>query len=328
MRYFISGLCGFVGSHMADFLIKKEIDSIIYGIKRWRSDTANVKHLLDNRRVTFLEADLLDRNSLDRSLQIAKPDVIYHFASQSSPQASFKVPVKTLMTNVIGTTNLLESIRINSPESLIISISSSEVYGQPLKNEIPIKETNPFRAANPYSISKTGHDFISQYYRDAFGLKIIITRLFSHEGARRSNEFALSGFAFQIVKHEKNYINDKMSKKYIYVGNLESIRTYSHVSDAVLAYYLCKEKGKIGEIYNISGNDVATVGDALELLLKKSIIPRDKFDIIIDPERIRPTDITLQIADCSKFKKDTGWEPKKGLREICEDLLSYWREQL
>ena len=161
MRYFISGLCGFVGSHMADFLIKKEIDSIIYGIKRWRSDTANVKHLLDNRRVTFLEADLLDRNSLDRSLQIAKPDVIYHFASQSSPQASFKVPVKTLMTNVIGTTNLLESIRINSPESLIISISSSEVYGQPLKNEIPIKETNPFRAANPYSISKTGHDFIS-----------------------------------------------------------------------------------------------------------------------------------------------------------------------
>ena len=177
---------------------------------------------------------------------------------------------------------------------------------------------------------------MSQMYNKAYGLKIIVTRMFSHEGSRRGKLFALSNFAFQIVQHEKEYESsqkwlnpgDEAPEYVIKVGNLDSVRTYNHISDAVRAYWLIATKGKIGEVYNIGGNYTCTVKDALEKLLNKSFISRDKFMIVVDPKRIRPTDITLQIPDYTKFKNDTGWEPQKGLNEIVDDLLSYWRCKL
>ena len=207
MNIFITGITGFVGSHMADYILKYVSDAQIYAMKRWRSPIDNINHLIDNERVEFIEGDLLDRSSIHRCLKISNPDLIYHFAAQSFPGSSFISPVKTLTTNVIGTTNLFEEVkeaRENlSIDPLIVSVSSSEVYGMPEKDEIPIKETNPIRAANPYSISKVGHDLMSQYYYKAYGIKTIVTRMFSHEGKRRGKMFALSSFAYQIVKHEK-----------------------------------------------------------------------------------------------------------------------------
>ena len=157
-RVLITGITGFVGSHMADFLLEKIPNVQIYGIKRWRSRTENVKHLLTNKQVHFIECDLTDRGSLQRAIDISKPDIVWHFAAQSFPGASFKEPVMTLNTNIIGTTNLLDEIRIAKEKEVcdpvIISVSSSEVYGMALKDEIPINEQNPIRAANPYSILK------------------------------------------------------------------------------------------------------------------------------------------------------------------------------
>jgi GDP-D-mannose dehydratase len=201
----------------------------------------------------------------------------------------------------------------------------------PLESELPIKENNPIRAANPYSISKVTHDLMSQYYYNAYGLKIITTRMFSHEGKRRGKKFALSSFAYQIAQHEKEYnnyyfkniINDNFFK--IKVGNLNSVRTYSHIDDAIRAYWLCATKGKIGELYNIGGDYTCTVGDALEILLSKSYIPREKFIIKVDQSLIRPTDITLQIPCTEKFRKQTGWVSTKGIQEITDDLLNFWR---
>lgn len=337
MIYFITGGTGFVGSHMIDYLLREEQDSIIYVLRRWRSDSKNVSHLLNNERVIFIEGDLLDFTSLKNAIQISRPDYVYHFASQSYPMYSFKSPITTLETNIIGTTNLLECLReardrgICNP--LIVSVSSSEVYGNPKENEVPIKETNPLRAANPYSISKVGHDLISQYYYNAYKMRIVITRMFSHEGMRRGNVFALSNFAYQIVKNEREYLDDIenvsfFNKKYtIYVGNLNSIRTYAHIEDAIRAYYLCL-KCKEGEVYNIGGDNTCTVGEALENMLSKSIIPRDMIEIVVSEDRIRPTDITLQIPDCSKFKKETGWKPIKTLDDITSDLLIYWRNNI
>ncbi len=314
----ITGVTGFVGSHMADFIIDKT-DDVIFATKRWMEDTTNVEHLIDNDRFNFIDCDLLDGLSVERAVKMSKPDKVFHFAAQSFPEVSFKIPVITLQTNVIGTTHLLESIHNSEFDPIIVSISSSEVYGNPREDEIPIRETNPIRPANPYSISKVGHDLMSQYYYTAYNMKIIITRMFSHEGARRGKEFALSSFANQIVKSELG-LQDNIIRH----GNLDSVRTYNHIDDAIQAYWLCSESENFGEIYNIGGDTTCKVGDVLDLLIslstKKNLIKQ------VDPERVRPTDITLQIPSSAKFKADYNWVPKKQLKDICSDLLEYWRK--
>ena len=323
MKVLITGITGFVGSHMADYLLKNVPDVEIFGMRRWRSRFENVSHLYQLDNVTFLEGDLSDRSSISKILYEVEPDVVYHFAAQSFPESSFKTPTYTLNTNVIGTTNLLEELRLAQERIMlspvIVSVSSSEVYGNPEPDEVPIKEINPIRAANPYSISKVGHDLMSQYYYDAFNLKIIITRMFSHEGKRRGKIFALSSFAYQVVQNEKG-LGDYTIKH----GNLDSVRTYNHIDDAVHAYWLAVDKCDYGEVYNIGGDYTCTVGDALDMLISRSTI-KDKLKKVLDPDRVRPTDITLQIPDSTKFREKTGWKPTKGLEEICDDLLDYWR---
>ena len=332
MRVLITGITGFVGRHMADYLLKNVPDVKVFATRRWRSRDDNIKHFYGDDRVKFIEADLTDRGSLHGAIKMSKPDIVYHFAAQSFPETSFITPVMTLTTNIIGTTNLMEELRIAKDndvcDPVIVSVSSSEVYGNALKDEVPIKETNPIRAANPYSISKVGHDLMSQYYHKAYGLKVIVTRMFSHEGARRGKQFALSSFAHQIVQYEKKKDFGKEGSWYeIYHGNLDSVRTYNHIEDAVHAYWLAIEHCDYGEMYNIGGDYTCTVGDALDMLISKSKKP-DVFIKLVDPDRIRPTDITLQIPDSSKFREKTGWKPTKGLEEICDDLLNHWRKVL
>ncbi len=332
MRVLITGITGFVGSHMADYLIENVPNVEIFAIRRWRSRDDNIRHLYSPEKygddkqdhVQFIEADLLDRGSLANAVKISKPDIVYHFAAQSFPESSFLTPVSTLMTNVIGTTNLLEELRLSKEKNycnpIIVSVSSSEVYGNPTEDEVPITETNPIRAANPYSISKVGHDLMSQYYAKAFDMKVIITRMFSHEGKRRGKRFAekdvnfppyVPSFPTHPIRH----------------GNLDSIRTYNHIEDAVHAYWLAVEHCEYGETYNIGGDYTCSVGDALDILISKSKNPK-AFIKELDPNRVRPTDITLQIPDSTKFREKTGWKPTKGLEEICDDLLNYWRDIL
>ena len=322
MNILITGGTGFVGSHMIDYILDNETDVKIYATKRWMEDTKNVDHINDYS-FHFIDCDLLDGMSVKRAVEISKPDKVFHFAAQSFPEVSFKIPVITLQTNVIGTTHLLESIKDSDYDPVVVSISSSEVYGNPSEDEIPIKETNPIRPANPYSISKVGHDLMSQYYYKAYGVKVIVTRMFSHEGARRGKQFALSSFSYQIVQNEKLIKNDCGIRH----GNLESVRTYNHIEDAIIAYWLCSESDRYGEVYNIGGDYTCTVGDALDMLISKSEIS-DALNKVLDPKRVRPTDITLQIPSSDKFREHFNWKPKKDLTHICDDLLNYWREVL
>ena len=322
MNILITGGTGFVGSHMIDYILKYAIkpDQKIYCTKRWMEDTKNVDHI-DDDRFRFVDCDLLDAHSIRRAIEISKPEKVFHFAAQSFPEVSFKTPSITLQINTGGTAHLLEAIKESEYDPVIVSVSTSEVYGMPEEDEVPIKETNPIRAANPYSISKVGHHLMSQYYHKAYGMKIIITRMFSHEGARRGKEFALSSFARQIAKAEK-----LKGEQFIYHGNLDSTRTYAHIDDAISAYWVCSNSEKFGEVYNIGGNQTCTVGEALDKLISMST--KKDLKKKLDQARVRPTDITLQIPDTTKFRHEFAWTPMKNLTNVCEDLLSYWRSVL
>ena len=319
----ITGVTGMVGSHLVDYLLKKT-DWNIYGLCRWRSPLSNVEHLLDlanrrNSRIKFIYADLNDYSSLITAVEKSKPNYLFHLAAQSYPHTSFVEANITLDTNIIGTYNILNAIKQLKFNPLIHVCSSSEVFGRVKKEDLPIDENCSYHPASPYAISKAGTDLIGRYFYEAFNLKILITRMFTHTGPRRGDVFAESSFAKQIAMIELKKI-----KPLIKVGNLDSLRTFADVRDAVYAYYLLLTKNpKPGEVYNIGGTYSCTIKEMLNFLISLSKVKNIR--IIQDPDRIRPIDADLQVPNTKKFMDITGWKPKISFQKTMIDLLDYWR---
>jgi GDP-mannose 4,6-dehydratase len=318
MNVLITGITGMVGSHLAEYILNNHPSVGIHGLIRWRSPLDNIQDILTN--ITLHRAELRDLNSLIFLLRQIKPDWIFHLAAQSYVSSSFEAPADTIHTNVIGTTNLLDAVRITEIDPKIHICSSSEVYGQVTKDEIPIRETNPFRPASPYAVSKVGEDMIGLQYFLSYGIKTIRTRMFTHTGPRRGDVFAESAFAKQIAEIEAGIRPNPMK-----VGNLDSVRTFADVRDAVRAYWLLLEKCPLGEVYNIGGNHTMTIGEGLEIL--KSMA-RCKIEHEVAPVLLRPSDVTLQIPDTSKFRAATGWQPEIPLDDTLRDLLEYHRSRI
>ena len=322
----ITGITGMVGSHLADFLLKNT-DWNIHGMCRWRSPQDNVEHLIPmvnkNQKIFFHYGDLCDFISLQNVIREVKPDFVFHLAAQSYPQTSFVSPINTFDTNIQGTENLLEALRSsNKCDPWIHVCSSSEVFGRVPKEMVPIKEDCSFHPASPYAISKVGTDLIGRFHAEAYNQKILTTRMFTHTGPRRGDVFVESSFAKQIAMIEEGQI-DSIVK----VGNLDSLRTFADVRDAVRAYYLLLTKNPtIGEYYNIGGEHTCKVGEMLEFLLLNSKVKNIK--VKIDESRLRPIDADLQIPDTSKFRNHTGWKPEISFEKTMKDLLNYWREKI
>jgi GDP-mannose 4,6-dehydratase len=316
MTILITGITGMVGSHLAEYALNHHPDVQVHGMIRWRSPLDNIRTILP--RLQLHQAELRDLNSLVKLMRQVRPDWIFHLAAQSYVTTSFDLPADTLHTNVIGTTNLLDAVRIAGLDPRIHICSSSEVYGQVTKDELPIRETNPFRPASPYAVSKTGEDMIALQYWLSYKIKTLRTRMFTHTGPRRGSVFAESAFAKQIAEVEAG-----VSKGPVRVGNLDSIRTLADVRDAVRAYWLLMEKGEPGDVYNIGGEETMTIGDILERLKGMAICP---IHHVIDPALLRPSDVTLQIPDTTKFRNVTGWKPAISANTTLLDLLNYHRE--
>lgn len=318
MRILITGITGFVGSHLAEYIINTGGRHEIHGICRWRSPKDNLRDIYD--KVTLFDADMCDLSGLIRHLKAIRPEIIFHLAAQSYVLTSFGSPIQTLWANVIGTANLLEAVRILEIDPVIHVCSSSEVYGQVTESDVPIRETCPLRPASAYAVSKVGEDMLALQYWLSYRTRTIRTRMFTHTGPRRGDVFALSFFAKQIASAELG-----LGERVVRVGNLKSVRTICDVRDAVKAYWILANKCPPGEVYNIGGTRTMTIGEALDILLSFSKI---KCDIRTDPKLIRPSDVTLQIPCIDKFKGQTGWEPAIPLEKTLEDLLNYWRAEL
>ena len=319
----ITGITGFVGSHLADYILANHPNTRITGLIRWRAPKDNIRHILD--RITLDSGDLLDYSSLAGGLSRQKPDIIFHLAAQSYVPYSFKAPAATLSSNVIGTCNLLEVVRelksSGSYDPIIHVCSSSEVYGQVKETEVPIKEDNPFRPASPYAVSKVAEDMLAFQYWLSWQIKTIRTRMFTHTGPRRGDVFVVSTFAKQIAAIEAG-----QQPLVLKVGNLDSVRTFLDVRDAVKAYWRLVEVCPPGEVYNIGGAETMTVGEMLKKLLSLSRVNDIKVEV--DPTRLRPSDVTMQIPCIDKFTEATGWKPEIKFDKTLEDTLSYWREYL
>lgn len=327
MKALITGITGMVGSHLADFLLENT-DWDIYGMCRWRSPLDNVEHLLDSAnkkdRICFVYGDLCDYISLQSVVEESRPDFVFHLAAQSYPTTSFTSPLQTLDTNILGTARLLETLRKCAGINPVIHVcSSSEVFGRVPKEKLPINEECSFHPASPYAISKTGTDLIGRFHAEAYGQKVLVTRMFTHTGPRRGDIFAESSFAKQIAMIEKGLIPPMVK-----TGNLNSLRTWSDVRDAVRAYYMLVTINPIlGEYYNIGGTFSCTVGDMLQYLISIST-HKDLIKGETEKARLRPLDADLQVPDTTKFKKHTGWEPQIPFEKTMQDLLNYWRERV
>lgn len=324
-RAFITGLTGMVGSHLADYLLQ-HTDWEIYGLCRWRSPLDNIAHLLPrvnaNDRVHLLYGDLRDYLSIHEAVRKAGPDFVFHLAAQSFPRTSFDAPLDTLETNVQGTAHVLEALRKNAVRAVTHVCASSEVFGRVPREKLPIDEECGFHPASPYAISKVGTDLIGRYYAEAYGMTVMTTRMFTHTGPRRGDVFAESTFAKQIAMIEAGQIAPVVK-----AGNLDSLRTFADVRDAVRAYYLLVTVNPIpAAYYNIGGTYTCTIGDMLKTLLSMSTAKGIRVET--DPERLRPIDADLQVPDTRKFRAVTGWEPAIPFEQTMQDLLQYWRERV
>lgn len=317
MRVLITGITGFVGSHLAEFCLDRG-DVELFGAVRWRSRMDNVVDTAD--RITLIDCDFRDAVAVRRCLAEVKPDYIFHLAAQSFVPTSWKAPVETVVTNMVGEINLFETVRELDFETHIQVAGSSEEYGMVYEDEVPIKETNPLRPLSPYGVSKVGQDLLGYQYYQSYGLQIIRTRAFNHTGPRRGDVFVSSNFSKQIAMIEKG-----KQEPVIHVGNLDARRDFTDVRDIVRGYWLVLEKGVPGEVYNIgSGRDIS-IRSMLDILLGFTTLD---IEVRQDPDRMRPSDVMILKADITKFHELTGWQPEIPLEKTLEDLLNYWRERV
>ncbi len=308
-KCYITGITGAGGSYLAEYIFRKNKKIKIIGTYRTKGYLQLLKKNI--KKIKTNKLDLRDFKKTKNFLKKNKPDLIYHFASVADVRKSFDYPYEIISNNNIITLNLLEAIRVTKIKPIIVICSTSEVYGQVKSSELPIKETQKILPINPYASSKAFQDIVSQVYGKCYDLKIIITRMFSYTNARRADLFQTS-FANQIIDIKKG------KKKILYHGNLKSKRSFIDIDDAMNAYWTVARKGKLGEIYNISGNNLISVKSFLEKLIKYSSY---NIKTRLNKSLLRKSDIGLQLPSSIKFKKETGWKPKITLNDSIKKLL-------
>lgn len=318
MRVLITGISGFVGSYLAEHILKAGAE--VYGTTRPRSNLENISGI--KKELKLVDCNILDAISVMKTIKEVKPDIIHHLAAQSFVPTSWKSPQDTLQTNIIGTVNVLEAVREYCPACTIHIAGSSEEYGIVLPDEVPIKETAPLRPLSPYGISKVTQDLLGQQYSRSYGLRVVVTRAFNHEGARRGEFFITSTIAKQLAEIEQN------KRSILLIGNTDAVRDFTDVKDVIRAYWmLVNRQGEdLCEVFNICSG-VGTKISSL-LIMFTNLSCTDEYEIRSDKERMRPSDVPLLIGDNTKIREAIGWKPEIPLEETVQNILDYYREKI
>lgn len=308
----ITGCEGFIGSHLADLLLEKglEVYAMVY------SDAKNIDHLKD--KIVILSCDMNDDGRVEEVVREAMPEYIFHLAAQSFVTVSWEDPKLTLRTNILGTLNLLESVRKMETDPLIEIVGSSAVYGPRSEDELPMREETDFRPTSFYAVSKVGEEMLGYLYAKVYGMGVIRVRPFNMTGPRKTED-ACSDFTKGLVEIEKG-LRDVLE-----VGNLDTVRDFTDGRDAVKALWLLAEKGVPGEAYSLCSGKGHKMKDILEKAISLSGLKDVKVRQV--PKKMRPYDDPIYVGDNSKLR-GLGWEPKIPIEKTLSDMLDYWRRNL
>lgn len=313
----ITGVTGFAGSHVADWLLANRLDAVVHGSRRPNARMRNVRHIQD--RIHWIDADLIDATSMMVLLEKSCPDEIYHLGALSWVMPSWDMPAAYMQVNAIGTINLFEAMRRTGAKARVLVSCTPEEFGDVPEEKLPITETTKIHPINPYAASKVAQDAVCMSYAASYGFEIIRTRGFNHEGPRRDIHGANASFAYQIARIEAG-----LQEPVIKTGNLEALRNFTDVRDMARGYILAMEKCRPGELYLIGSDNVHTMRQCLEHLISLSTCKHIRHEI--DPARVRLTELRRFVADCSKFRRQTGWRPQFSFDETMRGVLEYWRE--
>lgn len=309
-----------VGSHMVEYFSHAE------GIKvvgTYYKPTTNIKEL--NKDITMLECDVRYAQSVEKIIMKFRPQQIYHLAAQSYPTVSWERPYETIETNVNGTIAVFEAIKQikekvdPSYDPIVVVACSSAEYGETLNelegDKIYVKETAELKPLHPYGVSKVGQDLVSFQYFMNDHIRCIRARIFNSTGTRKVNDVT-SDFTRRAVEAEKS------GTYKIRVGNLDTCRAIMDQRDLVRALILLAEKGRAGDVYNISSEHIYRVRDIVALIEKQI---NHKLELIIDSSLIRPTDEKIIVGNVEKLKHDTGWKQEIPIEKTIRDMLAWWK---
>ncbi len=335
----ITGANGFIGSHLIDFIIKKNYK--IYALDRPNQVYRNLSRFTkgklsfsneeklkfleesiiiptNNDKLTILECDLKNAQLLEKVIQSVKPKFIFHFGAQPLVIPSWEDPVNTIETNVIGTINLFEPIKKNKIKTRVIIACTSAEYGTTTSLQRPLKETDPLLAIHPYGISKIATELLARQYFINFGIEIVNLRFFNQTGPRKMGD-ACADFVRKIAEIELN-----LSKPIIEVGNLNSFRDITEIKDSSKAIWLAATKGKPGESYNVCSGKKIQIREILNIVLSftsKNIEIKENL-----PRKLRKTDEDIIVGDNSKIKEDLGWDVTIPIEVTLKSMYDYWIE--
>jgi GDP-4-dehydro-6-deoxy-D-mannose reductase len=315
-KAFITGIAGFAGSYLAEFLISR--NQQVYGLVAPRESTINIRHIASD--IELERYDLRNNDKLSASLKRIKPDYIYHLAAVSSVGQSFQNERFTYEINFIGSLNVFEAAsKLKNRLIKVVFISSSEVYGECEFARRGLRESQAMNPISPYAISKAAGEYLALYYFTQNRVPVVRIRSFNHTGPRQSENFVVPYFCKQIA-----LIEATRGRGRLLVGNLSVRRDLSDVRDIVAGYYLAALRGRPGDVYNLCSGQAASIKVVLDKLLRMS---GAKIEVIADRTRFRKTDIPILLGDNRKAVRSLGWKPDYSLDRTLKDSLDYWRHR-
>lgn len=307
-KILITGVTGFVGSHMLRYLNNK--NAIVLGIDKNRSSRIETRE--QTLIYEFRSLDLLDFARLKDNIRSFIPDVIMHFASLSNVAESWEKPDFAFTNNTNIFLNLVEAVRQLELDCKILSVGSSEEYGKVDKKKLPLTEESPLNPISPYAVARTSQEMLSKVYAEGYGMKIYLTRSFNHIGPGQSSRFFIPSMVEQVLEANNN--------ENIQTGDLSIVRDFIDVRDVIRAYWMILEKGTPGTVYNICSGEGRVLRD---IVLKIIEMSGKQINVVKDPDRIRPADNPAIIGSYDKIFNELGWEPQIHFDQSLKDVVSY-----
>lgn len=323
MRVLITGIEGFVGGHVAEYVRVNAGDSVeLFGTVFSEKARAAVQERFPGVRLTLL--DITDPGTVDAVVADVKPERILHLAGHAFVPASLSNPLGTFQANIFGGITVLEAARklkeLTGVSPSVLIVSSGEVYGRIRLEQLPVDETQPIAPHTPYSASKASLDLIAQQYASHFGVTVTVVRPFNHVGPGQSPSFVVSDFARQFA-----LITLGRQEPRLHVGNIAVKRDFTDVRDVVRAYWMLFDRASDAVVFNVASDTSVAISDILGLLKHISGL---EVEIVQEPERIRPYDIPVVRGSFARLREATGWTPRIPLEQTVRDVYTFWLTSL